>query len=248
MAVSAPVLATPAVTGVTSAGTGFSVTTASFTPTADGLLVAIVSERVASGSGLPSTVSGAGLTWTKRQEIQQAGGDAVCLAIWTAPVGSSPTAGTVTGSWASGAHISLMVVQVTGHDPAAPITQGVTAQGTAATLTATLPASPATDSLIIAAVADLTGAGIDPDIDYTELAETSVGSTPLNTQAQYRNGNADTTAAWSSLAAVNNVAAAIEIAAAATTAGPNIIGQMVVGGAPVDMHGWIVQSDQLVEL
>ncbi len=106
------------------------VTTASFTSVSGGLLVAMV----AGSSDDPPSVSGGGLTWTRR--IQQAPGSARYAEIWTAPVvtGASMTvAATLTGSFSA---LGVKVDVISGQHSTSPI--GATGGGTTTTNNATV--------------------------------------------------------------------------------------------------------------
>lgn len=84
---------TPAIDGSTPAvvqGGSASQTTASFTPPAGAVLVALVSQFVASGPQALSVTDSSGLTWTSRASVPSAGG-AAAVGIWTATVPSGST-------------------------------------------------------------------------------------------------------------------------------------------------------------
>ncbi|MEU6725459.1 hypothetical protein ABZ917_17265 [Nonomuraea wenchangensis] len=119
-----------------------SVTTASFTrPAAGSLLVAITGAT----SETAPTVSGGGLTWTRR--VQRTGSD--CFAeIWTAPVTGSGsmtvTLGNLTavGDFLPAAVGAIKVVSVAGQHPTNPI--GTTGSGTSSANTLNVTAYNAT--------------------------------------------------------------------------------------------------------
>jgi len=108
-----------------------SVTTASFTPVAGGLLVAMLS----GSSDAQPVVSGGGLTWT-RQVRQNTGGSQFYADIWTAPV-SSASPMTVSASLGGSFNaMGLKVDVISGQHPINPI--GQTGTGTTSTNNATV--------------------------------------------------------------------------------------------------------------
>src|SRR5262245_17117300 len=106
---------------------GPDVTTASFTPSNNSLLVAVALSQT-NLSDVATTVisiSGGGLTWTNRANTPLSGGTNMCGAIWTAPVttGASMTV-TITGSNVVNDEnygaVTVAVIEFTGYDTATP--------------------------------------------------------------------------------------------------------------------------------
>lgn len=134
-----------------------------------------------------------------------------------ATLGGTPGSGTVTVNVVNNAMRTVIdVYEVTDHDG---VSQSATNTGTATTLTVTFSGSPASDSLVFAAVGSRTDA--DPDVtpgtDFTELGEVFSAGTfrQAHVQCQYDAAGADTTSDWSTLPTRANIGIAIEIAAAA---------------------------------
>jgi hypothetical protein len=102
------------------------VSTASFTPSSNALLVAVVGGVSNGSTANPnggSSVSGGSLSWTKRASAEREssyGGWTAWVEIWTAPVPSG-SAMTVTGSNSNSMDgIFISVVEYTGHDSGSP--------------------------------------------------------------------------------------------------------------------------------
>lgn len=218
--------------------------TGSFTPSDNSLLVAVVHgsfENIATDAGSAS-LSGGGLTWTKRVEQYQVdlqyspGGSYV--AIWTAPVstGASMTLTHTKSTPGSYGH-AIAVYEYTGYNTTSPT--GATAttarQHTEGALSGTLSAAPASDSEVIAGVSVdnwnrstgviTTGTGWTQQ-NYFEYIESS-----LHAQVQTRTSSTSTSVGWNFVDGDINgfnggtdVSAALEIkAAAAASTRPKII-------------------------
>lgn len=137
----------------TAATASQSKTSSSFTPAANSLLVVAVSPQRENHSTAQSySISDSvGLTWTQRGQTGNIagafGGD---LIVWTAPVGASPVAMTVTvDPWATAATgwIGMEIFDVTGNDATTPMAQAATTNTTTSTgnsvsLTVTLGSNP----------------------------------------------------------------------------------------------------------
>ena len=141
-------------TGPTSSQTK---TTASLTPTANSLLVVAGSVSLPGGGITASwTISDtAGLTWTLRANAAMA--DRGDIRVWTAPVGASPAAMTVTLDPFSGTDVSFISIEifdVTGHNVSAPMAQAAVAtttvgSGDTVSATVTLGSNPLATSAVV---------------------------------------------------------------------------------------------------
>ncbi len=213
-------------TTVKAPGVATSVTTASFTP-ADNSLVVVFAGLQSSNNSLAASISGGSLTWTKQA---QAGVDVSNFGhfsiFWTAPVttgasmtvtvGNMPSDGTAEGV--------VHVFYYTGHNISAPV--GGTASATVAfnsTVNLTLSSAPATTSEVIAGASDDTGAGaanITTGTGWTQQNHVS-DTANTDTQSQTRTSSTSTNVLWNSNAAgTNGCAVAIEIVVAASTSNP----------------------------
>src|SRR6266853_1728278 len=213
-------------TTVKAPGTATSVTTASFTP-ADNSLVVVFAGLQSSNNSLAASISGGSLTWTKQA---QAGVDVSNFGhfsiLWTAPVttgasmtvtvGNMPSDGTAEGI--------VHVFYYTGHNTSTPV--GGTASATAAFNSAvnlTLSSAPATTSEVIAGASDDTASGAANITTGTGWTQQTHVSDTANTdsQTQTRTSSTSTNVLWNSNAAgTNGCAVAIEIIVAAAAGNP----------------------------
>ncbi len=189
MPLGTPTLVTPTVGNGTT-----STTTASFTPTAGALLLALGSCR---GSTLPGalTLNPSALTWTPLiDDLYDPGSTPrVRARIWAAVV-SSASAMTVQLTSASAGKCALSIVQITG-------AAGVPSNFASATNangdpTVTLSSAPAASSTVVGLFTGAGSTAITPPSGYTELDE-AVTSTDLITEVVYDAVSAATSAAWS---------------------------------------------------
>lgn len=202
---------------------GTPVTTASFTPTNNSLLVAahigqMVSDTEADISGRMS-ISGGGLTWTRqvfRNSVSGGGAWDTCISIFTAPVatGASMTVtATINTSSPSARDQYRNMLQVFEVLDSAR-TFGTTAEGNGSggsNQSITLSANTTTSSLVVASIAcdDAAGAAT-PGSSWTEIREGSVGGYGM--QTQYRLNASNTNVDWASVtASFGWIAGAIEI-------------------------------------
>lgn len=170
------------------ATTGQDKTSASFTPTANSLLVVCASaqrENHATAQAWTITDS-AGLTWTARGVTTNITGNfGGGLACWTAPVGASPAAMTVTADpWSTSVTgwVALEVFDVTGHDVASPVAQTpatatTTSTGNAVSLTVTLGTNPSSSNAVVGIFTgqnDATGAFTSP-AGFTQITNPTGG-------------------------------------------------------------------------
>lgn len=187
-----------------------------FTPAANSLLVVAV-DVVRNGTATPwtpsgVTVTGGGLTWTRRAIATGAGpgspaGDyADSVQWWTAPVGGSPTSMSVTVNATAGdaayATSAALIYGYTGYDVASPV--GAILQATNGPTdglwSPTLGATPAATSEVLSAFGGITaGAGdVNPEVGsgWTAVGRASTTSLfCLETQA--RRGSTSDVCAWS---------------------------------------------------
>lgn len=205
-------------------------TTASFTPTANSLLVVATSAQRESHTTASSwSISdSASLTWTSRALSSNItgsfGGD---LQVWTAPVGGSPASMTVTvDPWATTVTgwIGIEIFDITGHNTTTPLAQAATTNtttstGNAVSLTATLGASPTNGNLVLGIFTgqnDASGA-FAAISGFTQLSAPS--GTFDHIGIWYRSDTTTAAITQSDLGQSVNwgAAAAMEIAAAAST-------------------------------
>jgi hypothetical protein len=222
----------------TASGSGTAnLTSASFTPSNNSLLVAVAG-GVTDGSFAPSvTVSGGSLTWTRRAQVSNASNGYPdwysYVEMWTAPVttGASMTVTHANTKSVDGKY--LAVYEYTGYDTSSPI--GATATGSrddaTGAWTITLSSSPASNSEIISSVAldNWDGGGAANITNGTGWTETykngSVGSETQG-QVQVLSSPSSTSVTWNLVDAAdasgtgeNAAAAAIEIKAASSGGG-----------------------------
>lgn len=199
-------------------------TSTSFTPVANALLVAAVSV-IKDGTSPEDalTVTGGGLSWTRRKAVSEAGtGVTSTIEIWTAPVGSSPSSMTINvagPAQTSAAHGSIQAFSFEGYDTASPV--GATASGTALGQVAasiTLDASPATTSYVVAARAFFDAAtnngGTAPGGNYFEIFDRADGNGAGCQAVMYRTASTSTSVDWDDIAEGGSVSADTCIAVA----------------------------------
>jgi hypothetical protein len=214
MAISTPTL----LDASSSSSNNTTITSGSISPTGDSLLVVIFyGRKSATGgvSGVSDTLSGTG-TWTERQTVLGDDDQYMRVSIWTAQAGSSPGSGTITVTLdANFARKVMHTIEVaSGFDTTTPYEQGGTNEGSSSTLSITLGASPASDSLVIGGVGSADSpSNISPGSGYTELTETDpmFGAGNLVAECEYDLTPTSTTVDWSGLATTNNAGVAIEI-------------------------------------
>lgn len=194
-----------------------SFTSASFTPSDNSLLVVVVGVNDANPQGSWSVVGGS-LTWTSRAVItgsSNESGWSVKLQIFTAPVttGASMTVQVTDGTEANNSWI-WHVFDYTGYNTGDPVGGSATLdplntgdQGTGDPMT--LSATPATDSMVVAARLLGLNSGTPtatPGAGWTEILDTAEdGFAALETQE--RTGSASTTVTWTEL---NDTAADVD--------------------------------------
>lgn len=228
MSLSTPALLT---TATVATGSATSLTSASVSPSSDALLIAIIKttgDRSGSLALSSTTLANVG-SWTTVTPTYSGNADAGTLMIAYAQITGSPGSGTVTASWTSGSNAVMFLVEVTGHNTSAPVTQSKigSASTTGTTYSLTLDASPASTSAVIAGLAHRSITGITPGASFTELGDTTPsGSGNQRAQSQYDLTSATTTVDWSTLTDGNaRLGMAIEVAeaAAVSTFTPQVV-------------------------
>lgn len=222
MTVSAPVVLVSGVSNTTKAVQS----TASFTPTAFAVVVAVCAVREATaGAPAPDIVvtnSHAGAWSWEELTISDAAGNRHTLSAFIAAAPAGPGAGTVTFQPTENVNrLEWLVFEVTGAS-ADTNNNATPAVSTSATPSLTLPGSPVSTSIVIgliAAVADTDG--VDPGAGYTEFHQSSGTSTTL--QAQYVLSPSSTTVDWSGCPTTSNLLVAFELEAEPTDLLPSAL-------------------------
>lgn len=178
----------------------------SFTPSANSLLVIAVTAIHDAGAGInigdDLTISGGGLTFTKRVVVNDTTYWGSGLVIFTAAVGASPSSMTLTlDCGANNIYVyAVHVVDYTGYDTGTPTgATASTASGATNGLGAiTLSAAPAVDSEVFAT---LHGESVNssnsaaPGSGWTELYDSAIAYSVF--QSQVRSGSTSTSVEWS---------------------------------------------------
>lgn len=201
----------------TTSGVAVTSTTASFTPENNCLLVMFVG-AINSTNDISSgmSVSGGGLTWTRRRISSQSGLYSFTFEIWTAPVTTAASM-TVTISHAatSGtdpARIAAQIFSVTTYRVEDPVGAGfIGQQATTGAGSGTLSADPSWFSVVIAGRYWLDASSADtaatPGTGWTELYDHSTGPGGYGClQTQWRGKSTSTSVDWDDVA-VNGSAA-----------------------------------------
>jgi len=213
LAVSTPTVLT---TG-SSSGSTSSDTSASFSPTANCLLLCWIGTNSSGGGSthaISDTLTGTG-TWTQVTGLSGGTRGSWFYAI----AGSSPGSGTVTFTYSPNAtRCAWIILELNGHDTVTPVAESIVSTGSGATLSAVL-TNIDTDHLGVSAIIDKgNSSGVTPGTNETELADiTSSGSNEARCQAQH---STDETQDWSGLASNDQVGIALEVAAAAGNSVP----------------------------
>lgn len=218
-------MATPALAGAVKSITGTSATNTlvsdSFTPSANATLIVMIKIVINDGGG-PSTnftltnthTMKAGTPGTWRQANTRAddvgGGFSVRTSIWYAKCGATPGAGTITVTRTAGNVYQAfwcVYTSVTNvaDDPVGTQVATLDVSG-GTTDTATLPATPATASLVMMCVHDAAGAGanIGPPTNCTELSDSADATDGSRFETAYDDVGAGTTYTWSGLVNLTN--------------------------------------------
>lgn len=199
-------------------------TTGSVTPTANALVIVLVSAVTNAGTpdivGITSTLSGMG-TWTEIADIAHSAGTKALAAAWYSIAGASPGTGTITVDASSAfARWTVTVAEIaSGYDTSTPAINAKTGTGTSATPSLTLDSSPAATSIVMGIVTSLGDDGITPGAAYVELVDaTSGGSNAARQEIEYDSTPGSTTVDWSDAGVTSNAFLAFEIKAAAAGA------------------------------
>lgn len=196
-------------------------TTASFTPTANALVIAVSSACRASSTpttiAISSTHTGLVGSWTEIT-IRNSGGTAK-QSLFYRMAGGSPSAGTLTFTYSGASNPtrkSWIVDEITGVDTTTPILQSTTNQTTGTTLTATLASAVLTGNKSYGSVVSIGAASITPGTGETEIIEaTSTGTAAARSQTEH---GTDANLDWSGLSAtVGSVCVGAEIQLAYST-------------------------------
>lgn len=200
-------------------------TTASVSPTANSLLLILISVVTNAGSpnivGVSSTLSGMS-AWNEIADIAHSAGTKALSAAYVAQCGAAPGTGTVTVDGSSAfARWTVTIVEIaTGYNASTPAINVKTGTGTSATPSLTLDSSPASDSVVLGLVTSLGDDGITPGAAYTELVDaTSGGSNAARQQAEYDTSPGSTTVDWADAGVTSNAFLAFEVPAAAAGGG-----------------------------
>lgn len=210
-------------TRATVSATSDTVTTGSFTPSADSLLVAMVTFQngFADDTAATCTMTGTGgLSWTSRANALSTTPFEMRAQIFTAPVGSSPASQTATATITDGSsdNVALALVDFTGYNTGTPtgVTLGAITGSRSGAYSPALSGTSASDSYVVAIGIIADGSGTS---DATVGASwNSVYSVFLGffaaILAEHRSG-ALSTADWAAFnATFATAAAAVEIKAA----------------------------------
>jgi hypothetical protein len=206
----------------TTDGTVF--TTASFTPTANSLLVACFAS-IRGSSGDPSVVTvtdSAGLTWTQISEFQYVttGTSKSRVAIYATRSPSSPASMTITGTYpVTISGCSEQIFEVLGTDVANGVSQtfvqhvNTTVNSTGTSASITLASAGNANNRPFLFVAHFSAEGITPRTNWTEIGDTNAGSPPQSAEAQWRTDTFETTASATWTTSVSYGGTAFEIKA-----------------------------------
>lgn len=187
--------------------------TGTFTPANDSLLVVVAmfmrNSLAAWDVAGQATISGGGLTWTRRIVAESTNDYNNAFVIWTAPVTTGASMSITVTSPTNTLATWNRCYEYTGHDVASPmglVTSGSTAS-TDGSYNPSLGASPASTSDVLAAISTtIAGAGnvdIDNGTGWTELGQENSASF-YGSQIQRRSGSTDSTVLWNDLDAASS--------------------------------------------
>jgi hypothetical protein len=220
----------------TTDGTTFN--TASITPGANRLILALDQQRQQTGTGAQSTVTGCGLTWvqvgtvisgtTRRINISRA-------------LGASPSTGALTFTYANSQEWSMwQVIEVDGVDTSgtngsgAIVGSAVTdAQNSITSLTLTLPAFASANNAALGFFVHTTSQVKTPGSGFTELVDFTLVDTAGNGfQSEYKLNSTTVDASWATSSTCLGIALEIAAAAAGSDTGGLLAGRLrgLVGG------------------
>lgn len=195
-------------------------TTASISPSANALLLVVVSVTVAaespSISSITSTLSGLG-TWTAIGETWHDAANNSFVAAWRCKCGATPGSGTVTvNASVSFNRWVVSVIEITGENTTTPVANFKSGTGTSATPSLTLDSTPAADSCVIGVLTSQGDTnGVTEGGAYVELIDISSGGGATARQhVEYDLSPGSTTVDWSAAATTSNSFIAFEVQAA----------------------------------
>lgn len=178
--------------------------TPSFTPASNSLLVVVINTTIFTGTAgsQAMTVSGGGLTWTRRLN---AADTETWLEVWTAPVttGAAMTLTIQVGTLVAEQY-SVQVMNYTGYDSAAPIGASVISNTIAndGDVAVTLPAAPAASSYVLSGRSQSSSPGLVvsaiPRTNWTEICDSNWSNTG-GLQVQFITGSTATDHGWSDI-------------------------------------------------
>lgn len=198
-------LGTPTLKGSAGAS-GTSATTASFTPTANALLLAIGAARIA--AGVPPTITDSlGGTWTQVHADADQEFGAINGNIYYQVVGSSPSAMTVTATSTGALHTGLHVVEITG--AGTDFTNFVFDTDAAGDPSLTMAAFDASSLCMAFCVGNAGGSGYTQPSGYTELLDTAI-TTNLRMNSSYDVSSPGTAHTWTGVS-TDTIAYGLEI-------------------------------------
>lgn len=199
--------------------------TASISPAAGSLLVLYVGSSITGGTAPGTTPTGLSLTWTLQDQIAFSGTGSAerRLAVFTAPCGASPGSGAVTlthtdlGSGATSEGTAWAVLQVTGHNVAAPVVQHPKTSGVAATSgSLTLAAAASSLNRPVVGWWHRANEGKTPRTNWGELTDNFGGTPSVGLETQWRGDAFETTASATWVSSQPWAAIALEIASVQT--------------------------------
>lgn len=219
-------LSTPVTLTATATGAASTLTSASYTPTANGLQIVVISGTGSINgqtlSSVSSTHSGTGswnfVGWTPSASSK------VSVYIAWAVTGASPGSGTFTATFVSTTTDNqLTVCEITGQDTTTPVDSSQGASNplgdatTSTTPSLTLNTSPTTNDVTFGAFAsrNLGGSDISAGAGFTALVQNHHANPSATQMLEYRASSTSTTVAASGMGSVANAGVAIIVKAAA---------------------------------
>lgn len=204
-------------TPVVASASGSTVTTASFTPSANSLLLASLVVKHDSPPLQPSSIGdSAGLSWTLLTDLSEdtGAGNPIRQRVYAAATGASPGSMTVTHNspHSPSPRVSLQLVEITG-TTIVPVNFAGATSGTGDPSVVLSPA-PAASSTLISLFGGAAAATfpVDPPTGFTELEDTFPTAGAVQMESAYDAGSGATTNSWTTTGA-NTCASVIEVAA-----------------------------------
>lgn len=207
--------------------------TASYTPTANRLLLAVIvnENNVAGADPVEPVVTGNGLTWAKiATYVPDNVGSKVRISIWGALTGATPSAGALTADFSLDTTVELgcniIVDEATGVD----MSGGTVASCIVQSVTGTLNGSGTSESITLAALANSSNAsygGFNTQIQeahvqgtgYTITTQGNNAGPASTTSAEYKApGSTTVNVTWTTSAAKGGIAIEIKVGAVSVVA------------------------------